>query len=87
VAKIKAIIAAPGSGFTMPAFDPNQSQEDRQAAMQGMIKKVQDQSKKVQEDSLAVLSDDQSIAWADLCGKTFKFPANAGFGGMRPPQQ
>ncbi len=81
VTKINGIISGATSAITRPAFDPNQSQEDRQAAMQDLRKKIQDQTAKTQKDCLAVLTDDQSLTWANLCGKTFKFPANAGFGG------
>jgi Spy/CpxP family protein refolding chaperone len=53
-----------------PRMDPNQSPEDRQAAMQ----KMRDQFQKSQKDMLAVLSDDQMLDWTNMCGKTFKFP-------------
>jgi Spy/CpxP family protein refolding chaperone len=84
VTKINGIISAAASGFPRPTFDPDQSQEERQKAMQDMRKKIQDQVAKTQKDCLAVLTDDQMLDWTNLCGKTFKFPENAGFGrGMR----
>ena len=89
VTKINGVISSAASGFampTMPTYDPNQSPEDFQAAMrkamQQMGTKMQEQTAKMQKDALAVLTDDQSIAWANLCGKPFTFPANAGFGGF-----
>ncbi len=83
VTKIKGIISSATNAFTPPTFDPNQSPEDRQTAMQDLRKKMQDQTAKTQKDCLAVLTDDQSLTWANLCGKTFTFPANGGFGGGR----
>lgn len=64
-------------------FDPNQSNEDRQAA----FKKMREQMEKAQKDSLAVLSDDQMLEWTNMCGKTFKFPERQGRRGTRqaPP--
>ncbi len=71
-----------------PAFDANQSAEARQAAMQ----KVQEQREKAQRDCFAVLSDDQTLDWYKLCGKTFKFRERQPFGrgnrpGPPPPQR
>ena len=65
-----------------PTFDPNESQEDRQAR----IKKIRDQMDKAQKDSLAVLNDDQSLDWTNMLGKPFKFPAFQGFGRGNRPQ-
>lgn len=57
-------------------FDPNQSDEERQAAR----KKMREQFEKAQKDCLAVLNDDQMLDWTNMCGKTFKFPERPGFG-------
>jgi hypothetical protein len=74
VDQIKKIqTTAANSAF--PAFDPNQSQEDRQAAMRAAMQSMHDRTKKVQEDSLKVLTDPQALEFANMCGKTFKFPA------------
>ena len=56
-------------------FDPNQSNEDRQAA----FKKMREQFEKAQKDCFAVLNDDQMLDWTNMCGKTFKFPERQGF--------
>ena len=56
-------------------FDPNQSEEDRQAAR----KKMREQFEKAQKECFAVLSDDQMLDWTNMCGKTFKFPERQGF--------
>ena len=62
-------------------FDPNQSDEDRQAA----LKKMREQFEKAQKECLAVLNDDQMLDWTNMCGKTFKFPERQGSGrGNRP---
>jgi hypothetical protein len=96
VTKIKAAIAAGNSARPQFNFDPNQSPEDRQAAMQEMQKKIQAQTKKTMDESVALLTDAQKTSWTALCGKPFTFPANAGRGGRggfgggmgpQPPQQ
>ncbi len=66
----------PGGGF-----DPNQSQEERRASFQ----KMRDGMDKAQKDTLAVLTDEQMIAWTEMCGKTFKFPQGGGRGGFGGP--
>jgi hypothetical protein len=76
IKKIQADARPTGRG----GFDPNQSQEERQAAFQ----KMRNQMEKAQKDSLAVLTDDQMLDWTTMCGKTFKFPAGRGPG--RGPQ-
>ena len=57
-------------------FDPNQSNEERQAAMN----KMREQFEKAQKECFAVLNDDQMLDWTNMCGKTFKFPERQGFG-------
>jgi len=64
-----------------PGFGPNQSPEERQAAM----KRMRDQIEKAQKESLAVLNDDQMLDWTHMCGKTFKFPAGRSPGRGNPP--
>ncbi|MEI8373608.1 MAG: hypothetical protein WCJ35_12345 [Planctomycetota bacterium] len=61
-------------------FDPNQSTEDRQAAM----KKMREQFEKAQKECLAVLNDDQMLDWTNMCGKEFKFPERGMRRGNRP---
>ena len=93
VTKIKAAIAAGNSARPQFTFDPNQSPEERQTAMQELQKKIQEQSKKTLDESVAVLTDVQKSSWTALCGKPFTFPASAGRGGFgggrgpQPPQQ
>jgi hypothetical protein len=66
------------------AFDPDQTPEERQAAMKAMQEKSQAQQAETMKNALAVLSDDQLVQWAEMTGKEFKFPANmlGGMGGM-----
>ena len=74
----------------MPKFDPDQSPEDRRAAFQEAIKKMQEKGETAASDGLAVLNDDQMLERTKLCGKTFKFPEQPMFGrGKRrqPPPQ
>jgi Spy/CpxP family protein refolding chaperone len=78
--KIKKIQADARSAGR-PGFSPNQSAEERQAAM----KKIRDQMEKAHKDSLAVLSDDQVLDWTNMCGKTFKFPPRQGPPRGNPP--
>jgi Spy/CpxP family protein refolding chaperone len=61
-----------------PRFDPNQSDEERQAA----FKKMREKFEQAQKDCLAVLSDEQMLDWTEMCGKEFKFPERQ-FGGNR----
>jgi Spy/CpxP family protein refolding chaperone len=55
-------------------FDPNQSEEERQAARTKMREKFAN----AQKDCLAVLNDDQMLDWTNMCGKAFKFPERQG---------
>ncbi len=73
--KIKKILEDARSAGR-PSFDPNQSNEDRQAA----FRKMREQFEKAQKECFAVLNDDQMLDWTNLCGKTFKFPERQGFG-------
>ena len=74
----------------LPTMDQNQDPQAMRTAMQAAMQNMQGQAKKAQQDCLNVLTDDQMLTWTNMCGKTFKFPANGGFGqGMRggQPQQ
>ncbi len=64
-----------------PAFNPDASPEERQAA----IAKMQESRAKVLKDIKATLSSDQLTAWSELTGKEFKFPQGRGFGGPGGP--
>ena len=70
VQKIKETIKGAVNGFTIPAFDPKGSQEER---MKTRIKKIQDQASKVKKDCVAVLTDEQTSKWTDLRGEKFTF--------------
>ena len=77
-ARIKKIQGDARSG--MPAFDPNQSDEERRAA----FNKMRERFEKAQKDAFTVLDDDQMLDWTNMCGKTFKFPERQGRRGNRP---
>jgi len=61
------------------AFNPDATQEERQAAMA----KMREAQAKVLKDILATLNSDQSKTWSELTGPEFKFPQGRGRGG--PP--
>jgi len=69
-----------------PAFDPDATPEERQAAFAKMAEKMQESRAKMLKDALAVLTDDQLMDWTELTGKEFKFPqGRMGFGGFGGP--
>jgi hypothetical protein len=59
-------------------FDPNATDEERQAA----AKERREARAKALKDSLAVLTDEQRTNFSKMTGKEFKFPDNMGFGGF-----
>jgi Spy/CpxP family protein refolding chaperone len=63
------------------AFNPDASQEERQAARA----KMQESRAKTLKDIVALLNSDQAKTWSELTGKEFKFPPFRGFGGGRGP--
>ncbi len=75
-AKIKKIKEDARANAPRMAFEPNQSNEERQAA----FKKMREQFEKTQKECFAVLNDDQMLDWTKMCGKTFLFPQRPGFG-------
>jgi hypothetical protein len=62
-----------------PAFNPDATTEERQAAMT----KMRESRAKLLKDILAVLNDKQKATWTELTGPEFKFPQGraGGFGG------
>jgi Spy/CpxP family protein refolding chaperone len=63
-----------------PQFNPDATQEERQAA----FAKMQEARAKVLKDILATLDSDQTKTWTELTGKEFKFPQGRGRGGPPP---
>jgi len=83
-AKIQKIVSdaqQPQRGGFGAMFDPNQTAEERQAAIKKMQDQMQEQRAKTLKDALAVLEDDQLVQWGEMTGKEFKF-SNNGFGGL-----
>jgi hypothetical protein len=56
-----------------PQFDPN-------GDIQAQFQKMRENVTKSQKDMLAVLTDEQTAKWKELCGKPFTFPQRRGFG-------
>jgi Spy/CpxP family protein refolding chaperone len=75
VKKLQESLAKP------PQFDPN-------GDMQAQFQKMRENVTKTQKDMLAVLTDEQTTKWKEMCGKPFTFPQGRGFGrggaGARP---
>jgi Spy/CpxP family protein refolding chaperone len=65
---------------TRPAFNPDATAEERQAARA----KMQESQAKLLKDIVAVLTEQQLATWKELTGKEFKFPQGRGAGGRRP---
>jgi len=76
--KIKEIQAAARPQGGAGAFNPDATQEERQAARA----KMEETRAKALKDIVAVLTPDQAKTWTDLTGAEFKFPQVRG-GGRR----
>ncbi len=80
-AKIQKIVSdsqqaqQPQRGGFGAMFDPNQTAEERQAAIKKIQDQMQEQRAKTLKDALAVLEDDQLVQWGEMTGKEFKFSA------------